>query len=135
MTVPESLSDFDLAPLSRIDPSLLMANRRNRVDQLFLALVSGLDRVLVTEQHGQLASAWADVPTVQQGDQVFHVIHGTPTSLVWEAGDLVLTASCDCEVSTLVDVATAFPADDEPGVVDRISAGLGQLVDEIIGSD
>tara|TARA_B100001750_G_scaffold173375_1_gene141587 strand:- start:1901 stop:2659 length:759 start_codon:yes stop_codon:yes gene_type:complete len=38
VTVPESLSDFDLAPLSRIDPSLLMANRRNRVDQLFLAL-------------------------------------------------------------------------------------------------
>lgn len=107
----------------------------NGTDQLFLALVSGLDRVLVTEQHGQLAPAWGDVPTVQQGDQVFHVIHGTPTSLVWEAGDLVFTASCDCEVSTLVDVATAFPADDEPGVVDRISAGLGQLVDAIIGSD
>ncbi len=121
-----TLTRIDVAPVSSPDGS----------DALILTLAAGTDSVLVTEQHGRLASGWSELPTVSLDDVTLYVIHGSPASLVWESGDFVLTASCgSCEVSTLIDVASAFPVDDEPGLVDRISAGLGELADAVIGSD
>lgn len=121
-----SLTRVDVSEVSTPDGS----------EGLILTLVAGTDSVLVTEQQGRLASGWSELPTVSLDDVTLFVIHGSPTTLVWESGGFVLTASCGaCEVSTLIDVAAAFPVDGEPGLVDRLSAGLGELADAVVGSD
>ncbi|WNM25123.1 hypothetical protein RN607_03230 [Demequina capsici] len=103
---------------------------------LIMTLVAHTDSVVVTEQHGRLASGYSELPTIALDGVTLYVVYGTPTLLVWETGGLVITASCAaCEVSTLVDVAQAFPVAEEPGLVDRITAGLGELAGAVIGSD
>ncbi|WP_062203384.1 hypothetical protein [Demequina salsinemoris] len=103
---------------------------------LVLSLAAGLDSVVVTEQRGRLGAGFSELPTITTDSLTLYVVHGTTTTVVWENGDLVMTASCGgCDATTLVDVAGSFPVDEEPGLVDRISSGLVEIADAFIGTD
>ncbi len=103
---------------------------------LVMTLVAGTESVVVTEQHGRLGTGFSELPTIDADDLTLYVIHGSTTMVVWESGDYVVTASCTgCEASTLIEVAQEFPADAEPGLVDRISTGLVELADAVVGAN
>ncbi|WP_296664974.1 anti-sigma factor [Demequina sp.] len=102
---------------------------------LVARLLSGSQPVLVLEQQGRLNSAYvADAPLAEvEGIDAF-VVSTSPASVVWQAGEIVVSLTCTCAVGTLEDVAAAFPQDGEPGFVDRIMSGMGVFADALTGN-
>ncbi|WP_084125730.1 anti-sigma factor [Demequina sp. NBRC 110054] len=103
---------------------------------LIMTLAAGSDTVVVTERRARLGAGFSDLPTITTDSLTLYLVHGSSTTVVWENGDFVITASCEgCDTTTLVNVAGAFPLDDEPGLVDRLSSGLVEIADAFIGTD
>lgn len=98
-------------------------------DLVFVAtILADLEPVVITEQHGRLSPAFAErFASVDLGHTVAYVVSEDPRQLVWQTGDVVISATCSCALSTLEAVASCFPAEGEPGFVDRVTDGLQEF--------
>lgn len=101
---------------------------------LVASLIADGDIVVVTQQRGRLVDdVVSAAPRITVNDVDAYVANTEPVIVVWQAGRVVIAAACDCSVDTLVSVIAAFPAPDDPGVVDRIATGLGEFKDALTG--
>lgn len=121
--------DSDLVPIEA-----KVVQRANGSNVLVASLLSNMEPIVVTEQHGQLSDGLTkDMPTADVEGVTAYVVGVDPAQIVWQTGDVVISAMCECALMTLEDVAEAFPTDDNPGFVDRVSAGVGEFADILTG--
>lgn len=84
--------------------------------------------IVITEQHGQLSSALVErADAVDLGHTQAYVLSESPWQLVWQTGDVVISATCSCPLSTLQEVAECFPAQGNPRFATRIFDGFREL--------
>jgi len=108
--------------------------RHNGVSILVASLLVGLEPIVITEQHGHLSSVVADTfPRLQVGGVDVFLVNTQPVQLIWQSGRVVVAATCECAVDTLVAVVASFPSADEPGVIDRIATGLRVFAGALTG--
>lgn len=125
--------DWESADLTPVEASVVRADSGATV--LVATLLSGSQPVLLTEQQGHLPEHYvADKPVVSIGGIEAYVVGSSPSQLVWQAGEVVVSLTCTCAVSTLEEVAGAFPTDDEPGFVDQVMTGFGVFADALTGN-
>ena len=109
--------------------------RDNGAHVLVASLYAGLDPVVVTEQHGDLApQRVADLPRADVQGVDAYIVRLEPAQIVWQTGDIVVSMTCDCAMVTLETVAGTFPTNTEPGFFDRIANGLGELAGTLTGN-
>ena len=125
--------DWEATGLTPVEASLVRADSGATV--LVATLLSGSQPVLLTEQQGHLPEDYvADKPQVSVGGIDAYVIGSSPSQLVWQAGEVVVSLTCTCAVSTLEEVAGTFPTDGEPGFVDQVMTGFGVFADALSGN-
>ncbi|MFW2513946.1 zf-HC2 domain-containing protein [Demequina sp. SO4-13] len=91
-------------------------------------ILADLEPVVITEQHGRLSSAFAEqFDSLDLGHTMAYIVSDDPRQLVWQTGDVVISATCSCALSTLEAVAACFPAQGDPGFVDRVADGLREF--------
>lgn len=101
---------------------------------LVAALLADMEPVIVTEQRGRLVDSLVeDLPRADVDGREVYIVSDDPAQVVWQSREVVVSALCECEMSTLETVAAAFPADHEPGFVDRVATGVGELADALTG--
>lgn len=84
--------------------------------------------IVITEQHGQLSSALTDhAESVDLGHTQAYIVSESPWQLVWQTGDVVISATCSCPLPTLQEVAECFPAQEDPRFAKRVLDGLREL--------
>lgn len=115
--------DWDATGLKPVEGAVV---RSPGGDLVFVAtILADLEPIVITEQHGRLSSAFAErFASVDLGHTVAYVVSEDPRQLIWETGDVVISATCSCALSTLEAVAGCFPAEGDPGFVDRVTDGL-----------
>ncbi|MEX0914175.1 MAG: zf-HC2 domain-containing protein [Demequina sp.] len=124
--------DWDETGLVPIEAKVVQ--RASGANVLVATLLSDMEPIVVTEQHGQLAAdVVRDMPRADVETATAYVVSEDPARIIWQAGDVVISATCECALVTLCEVAEAFPTDDDPGFVDRISAGVGEFADILTG--
>jgi anti-sigma factor RsiW len=88
----------------------------------------------VTEQHGQLdPDALHQLPRAAVVGVDAYVLSYDPAQLVWQTGDVVIAVGCECPIGMLENVAATFPVAEQPGFVDRVIDGLGEMADTVSG--
>ncbi|WP_084129376.1 anti-sigma factor [Demequina sp. NBRC 110055] len=101
---------------------------------LVQSLLSGLDTIVITEQRGELVDDLAErFPTVDVAGSAVYLVNENPHQIVWQCGELVISATCDCAVDTLESVAASFPSDDPAGVLARVVDGVERIADVVAG--
>jgi anti-sigma factor RsiW len=101
---------------------------------LVAAILAHMQAVIITEQHGRLNdSLVADLPRADVDGLDVYVVSEDPAHVVWQTGEVVVSALCECEMTTLESVAAAFPDDEQPGFVDRVATGVGEFADALTG--
>lgn len=124
--------DWESTELVPIEAKVVQ--RSSGANVLVATLLSDLQPIVVTEQHGHLADDIVrDMPRADVDTATAYVVSEDPAQIIWQAGDVVISATCECTLVTLCEVAEAFPTDDDPGFVDRISAGVGEFADILTG--
>lgn len=112
-----------------------VVRRANGANALVASVLAGMDRVIIIEHHGQLADTlMSEVNRANVEGVVAYVLSEDPAQIVWQTGDVVIYATCECSVYTLESVAEAFPVDAHPGFVDRVSDGVSGFVDALLGN-
>ncbi len=112
-----------------------VVRRGNGANALVATILAGMDRVIIIEHHGQLVdSLMSDVSRANVDGVVAYVLSDDPAQIVWQTGDVVISATCECSLYTLESVAEAFPVDAQPGFVDRVSDGMTGFVDVLLGN-
>ncbi len=53
--------------------------------------------------------------------------------MVWQAGDIVISATCECAAATLEAVASSFPSDESSGIMSRVVDGVERVADVVAG--
>lgn len=102
--------------------------------QLLVArLLAGADAVVLIEQVGALVSASADWPRMRVGERDVLIVSSDPLQVMWQSRSHVLAAGCRCSQDTLAAVIGAFPADGQPGAVQRIAAGFTEFAHALSG--
>lgn len=103
---------------------------RSRSDEnvLVASILSGMDSIVVTEQHGRLSPVVAEYyAPVDLGHTDAYLVSDRPRQLVWQTGDVVISVTCTCASSTLEEAAKAFPAHGDRTAIDRIVDGMSEL--------
>ncbi|MDN4479981.1 anti-sigma factor family protein [Demequina muriae] len=118
--------DWEATGLTPVEGAVL---RSATGENVFVAtILANLEPIVITEQHGRLSSAFAEhFPSVDLGHTSAYLVSDDPRQLVWQTGDVVISATCSCALSTLESVAACFPAQSDPGFVDRVAAGLREF--------
>ncbi|MFW7414411.1 zf-HC2 domain-containing protein [Demequina sp. SO4-18] len=118
--------DWEATGLKPVEGAVL---RTQGGDLVFVAtILANLEPVVITEQHGRLSSAFEErFESLDLGHTVAYVVSAEPRQLVWQTGDVVISATCSCALSTLEAVAACFPAQGEPGFVDRVADGIQEF--------
>lgn len=125
--------DWQDSGLVPIEARVVLAD--NGSDVLIVSLLAGVDPVVVTEQRGKLAlHLVADLPRADVQGIDAYIVRVEPAQIVWQSGDVVVSMACDCAMVTLETVAGTFPMTTEPGFVDRIVTGLGELTGTFTGN-
>lgn len=84
--------------------------------------------IVITEQHGQLSSALIErSEAVDLGHTQGYILSESPRQLVWQTGDVVISATCSCPLATLKQAAECFPAQEDPHFVARVLNGFREL--------
>ena len=84
--------------------------------------------MVITEQHGQLSSALTEhAESVDLGHTDAYIVSESPWQLVWQTGDVVISATCSCPLATLQEVAECFPAQEDPNFTKRVVDGFREL--------
>ncbi|WP_062076729.1 anti-sigma factor family protein [Demequina globuliformis] len=103
-------------------------------DVLLLWLVAGSETIVVAEQRGSLDYAAADAyPRVDLGGVTAFLVSEQPRRLLWETGDFVVSAACECTAATLEAAAASFPATSTPGFLDRVGDGAMRIAQVLTG--
>ncbi|SEJ33951.1 anti-sigma factor family protein [Demequina mangrovi] len=124
--------DWQSSGFDPVEGTVREASNGARV--LAYSLLTDAEPVLVTEWHGRMiVDPEATLLPIAVDGLDGYVIGTDPTSIAWQAGDIVVILTCDCTVGTLEEVAAEFPQDDEPGFVDQVMAGLGVFGDALTG--
>jgi len=101
---------------------------------LVAAILSDMEPVIVTQQHGRLVQSLVeDLPRADVEGRNVYIVSEDPAQVVWQTREVVVSALCECDMATLEAVASAFPADKQPGFVDRVATGVGELADALTG--
>lgn len=56
-----------------------------------------------------------------------YVLSESPWQLVWQTGDVVISATCSCPLPTLQEAAECFPAQKDPHFGARVLDGFREL--------
>lgn len=108
--------------------------RHGGVDVLVATLLVGRDPVVITEQEGRLAAVIVEnAPRLTVNGVDAYVVSSVPVQVVWQAGPVVVAATCECAVDTLVTVVAAFPQAENPNAFDRVVDGFGVLAGAMTG--
>lgn len=84
--------------------------------------------IVITEQYGQLSAALIEqAQAVDLGYTQAYVLSESPWQLVWQTGDVVISATCSCPLVTLQEVAECFPAQEDPRFAERVINGFREL--------
>ncbi len=118
--------DWETTGLRPIEGAVM---RTSSGDKVFVAtILANLDPIVITEQHGRLSSAFAErYPAIDLGHTHAYLVSENPAQLIWQTGDVVISATCSCALATLEAVAACFPAQADPGFVDRVSEGVREF--------
>jgi hypothetical protein len=120
--------DFSESGLVPVEAKVLQ--RSNGSNVLVATLLRGMDVVVVTQEHAQLAAVVADLPRADvEGIDVYVLSSVEPAQVVWQTGDVVVALGCECALSTLESVAAEFPTATHPSFVDRVGEGFEELAD------
>jgi len=116
-----------LGASERIDP--------NGHRMFVLTMEAGDHRVVVTEQRGRLDPACvAEAPRITVDGVDFYQVETSPLRVVWQAGAVVATLTCDCTWEALEEVAEQFPQDGEPGFADQVMSGMSVITAALTGA-
>ncbi|WP_061960747.1 anti-sigma factor family protein [Demequina flava] len=119
----------DLVPVE----ARVVRDARDR-EVLVLWLLAGADTIVVTEQEGSLADAVAEhFPTVDIGEVHAYLVNEDPLRVVWQTGDFVASAACECTAATLSEAVESFPTAGAPGIVERVGDGAARIVSVLTG--
>jgi anti-sigma factor RsiW len=111
-----------------------VVQRGNGANMLVASVLVNLEAVVITEQHGQLVDARnSDLDHVEISGVTVFIVGENPAQVVWQAGEVVISASCDCAMGTLESVVGSFPSDGQPGFFDRVYAGFGEFAGVLTG--
>lgn len=84
--------------------------------------------IVITEQHGQLSEALVEqAEAMDLGHTQAYILSESPRQLVWQTGDVVISATCSCPLATLHEVAKCFPAQKDSRFTTRIFDGFREL--------
>ncbi|GMA34868.1 anti-sigma factor family protein [Demequina litorisediminis] len=101
---------------------------------LVVSMLADLDTIVITEQHGQLADGLGDhFATIDLGHTSAYLVSEDPRQVVWQAGDIVISATCECAAATLEAVASSFPSDESSGIMSRVVDGVERVADVVAG--
>lgn len=107
---------------------------RSGANVLVATVLASLDTIIITEQHGRLVDDLGErFASVDLGHTEAFIVGEWPQQLLWQTGEVVISATCSCPMSTLEEVAATFPAEEDPGFLDRVGAGLGKFGDVMTG--
>ena len=119
--------NFDESSMVPVEAQVV--RRANGSNVLIATLLRGMDVVVVTQEHGTLAPSVHGMPRANvEGVDVYVVSSVEPAQVVWQTGDVVIALGCECDLSTLESAAGEFPKVEGPGIADRVSDGLEELV-------
>ena len=108
--------------------------RHGGVDLLVATMLVGRDPVVVTEQEGRLSQDVVEhAPRLTVEGVDTYVVNTVPVQVIWQAGPVVIAATCACAVDTVVTVVAAFPQAEAPSATDRIVDGLGAIAGALTG--
>lgn len=123
---------WDAADLVPVEAKVVTDSSGGTV--LVQSLVAGLDTIVITEQRGELADDLAErFPTIDIGGTAVHLVNDSPRQLVWQCGELVISATCDCAADTLETVAASFPSHAPAGVLERVVDGVERIAGVVTG--
>jgi len=115
-----------------IEAMLLQAEDGSTV--LVARILSGLETVTVTEQHGRLPRGMGETfGPGSTGDLESFVVREEPAQIVFEAGGTVVSLGCDCALEVLEGIAEEFPDGEDPSVIERIGDGFDSVTSAIVG--
>lgn len=118
--------DWDTSGLRPVEGAVMRSPSGDKV--LVATILANLEPIVITEQHGRLSAAFAEhYASVDLGHTRAYIVSDNPRQLVWQTGDVVISATCSCALSTLEAVAACFPAQSNPGFVDRVAEGLREF--------
>jgi len=101
---------------------------------LVASVLVGREPVVITEQEGRLSNEvveYAPRLTVEGVDT--YLVNTVPVQVIWQAGPVVIAATCACAVDTVVTVVAAFPQAKDPSAIDRIADGFGVIAGAMTG--
>lgn len=102
---------------------------------LVQSLLAGLDTIVVTEQRGTLVDDLDErFDSAEVNGFTVFLVGDNPRQIVWQCGEIVISASCDCAADTLEAVAAAFPSHDPAGVLDRVVDGVERIAEAVTGN-
>ncbi|MFN3867128.1 MAG: anti-sigma factor family protein [Demequina sp.] len=115
--------DWEATGLKPVEGAVLRSPSGENV--LVATILANLEPIVITEQHGRLSASFSErFAWVDLGHTRAYIVSEDPRQLVWQTGDVVISATCTCALATLEAVAACFPAQSDPGFVDRVAAGL-----------
>ncbi|WP_084078916.1 anti-sigma factor [Demequina sp. NBRC 110057] len=124
--------DWDESDLVPVEGRVVTDSSGDSV--LVVSMLSNMDTVVITEQRGRLADGLGDhFSTVDLGHTVAYLVSEDPRQVVWQAGDIVISATCECAAATLEAVAESFPHDDSSGIVSRVFEGVERVASVVAG--
>lgn len=123
---------WDSTDVVPVEAKLVQGSQGQEI--LVMWLLAGAHSIVVTEQHGSLPPEVGEhFPTVEIGDVSAYLVGEHPLRVVWETGDIVASAACECTAATLSQAVESFPADGGPGVLDRMSDGAARIASVLTG--
>ncbi|WP_062069591.1 anti-sigma factor family protein [Demequina sediminicola] len=123
--------DWEEADLVPIEARVL--KRADGSNILAAQVLAGSDLIVVTEQHGSLDGSIEDLPSVQLGKATAYQVGENPLHYIWQTGDIVISAACECSRSTLEAAASSFPSAEPPGFFARLGQGAQRIAATVAG--
>lgn len=118
--------DWKTSGVTPVEASVLTTHNGDLV--LVAQILFDRQPIVITEQHGQLSSALIEqAQAVDLGHTEAYLLSESPWQLVWQTGDVVISATCSCPLATLQEVAECFPAQEDPRFAERVINGFREL--------
>ncbi len=118
--------DWDTSGVTPVEAAVI--HTRNGDPVLVASVLYRLEPVVITEQHGQLPASLAHhAESIDLGSTRAYIVNDWPRQLVWQTGDVVISATCSCPLATLEAVAKCFPTHEDPNFVNRVVNGFREL--------
>ena len=94
----------------------------------------GEHEIVVTESRGRLPENVDEVlERSDQGDRDVFLLEGDGAGVLFASGDRVIRIGCSCSEETMVGMVEAFPEEQHPGVLTRVSDGMGAIANAVTG--